>query len=101
MSAAVDFSQTLEGSLPLSNASETLLAVDSGDEFMYVAVHGGAVRAFCRVTCDCGDSCHTLVVVFATSRSRDPTMVIQYWRWAHPVLLFKTHHFGPERSSTR
>ncbi|CAK9059039.1 Hemicentin-1 (Fibulin-6) (FIBL-6) [Durusdinium trenchii] len=30
------------GSLPLSNASETLLAVDSGDEFMYVAVHGGA-----------------------------------------------------------
>ena len=36
-------SWSLQGSLPLSNSSETLIAVDSGDGFIYLALKGGPV----------------------------------------------------------
>ena len=34
---------SLQGSLPLSNSSETLIAVDSGDDFIYLALKGGPI----------------------------------------------------------
>lgn len=41
-----------KGSLPLSNSSETLMAVDSEDEFVYLALEGGCILQgsyHCRV----------------------------------------------------